>query len=81
MDPQAMGILDQNQMQTINQFQQMMAGGVPDADYQPDVFEYDDEDDYGVQGEKVYLDQNNEMRQAVKTLGTRARFEAPAEVL
>jgi hypothetical protein len=39
------------------------------TDYQPDVFEYDDEADYGHEGEKLILDENHNQRDIIKTIG------------
>jgi len=44
---------------------------ISDTDYQPDVFEYDDEQDYGEEGEKVILDENHDQRDIRKTIGRR----------
>jgi hypothetical protein len=35
------------------------------------VFEYDDECDYGEEGEKLILDQNHNQRDIIKTIGRR----------
>lgn len=49
--------------------------------YAPDVFEYDDEEDYGVQGERVLLDQDHQEKGTVRTIGTKAMNAIPTTVL
>ena len=61
--------LSEDQQQLLQNFQQHLKTGV--NDYQPDVFEYDDECDYGEEGEKLILDQNHNQRDIIKTIGRR----------
>ena len=70
-------MLTPDQLQLLTNFQSSVNGG--DQDYNPDVFEYDDEQAYGEQGEKVILDENFNEKGTVKTLGIMSKV--PRSVL